>query len=258
MNERQPSRIYLMHGMKRSGNHAITNWLMPQIDCTHFNNVIPIGEILRGRHIPDPEPFDQWHQRQQQLRSNEISAELLVTLEDHDLQLVPFKEFGLPVRRLLVLRDPRQLFSSRVRKAFRVDMPAYPRHDGPVMQRAVSLWKQHARCYLGGHDVFPGRLAIFYDAWFADIHYRAAISLALGVSFDDRGFGKVSAEGGGSSFDGTMFDGRPDLMAVTDRVAALETHEKALLEEIFLDQELLELCDAVANADPYVQLTLEC
>jgi hypothetical protein len=245
--------LFLMHGMKRSGNHAIINWLLPQLDCVHFNNLIPLGPILRGRPMPISEPFAAWRHAQEQ-RIGTPLRRLLVSLEDHDLGTMPFTDVDVPIRRLLVLRNPRQLFASRLRKAFRVDMPAYPRRAGPILQRAVALWKQHARCYLGEHAAFPGRIAVSYDSWFADVDYRRAISAALGTTFVDAGFGKVSAEGGGSSFDGTGFDGRGHLMSVGDRDASLEPHERELLDQVFGDDELRELDRQFVNADPYRRL----
>lgn len=249
------TRVWLLHGMKRSGNHAITNWLIPQLDCAYFNNVIPLGGILRGRPVPAPQPFEQWHEARQRERGQSLNR-LLVTLEDHDLGLAPFLGAEPGLRRLLILRSARQMFSSRIRKSFQVDMPAYPRSDGPVLQRAIGLWKQHARCFLDGDETCPGRTAILFDAWFSDPGYRAAISLALAVTFDDTGYGRVSGTGGGSSFDGVEFDGRAHLMSVTDRDSHLDAREKALLDTVFRDRELVELEQAVVAADPYRQLVL--
>ena len=251
-------RLLLMHGMKRSGNHAIGHWFLPQLQGAYFNNLVPLGDILRGRPMPAPQPFAAWREAQAQRRGERIER-LLVTLEDHDLRFNPFVDIDIPTRHLLVLRDPRQVFSSRIRKAFRVEMPAYPRQDGPVMQRAVALWKQHARCFLGIDDGGGdrGRVAILFEAWLGDAAYRAAISSELGVPFDDTGFGKVGTEGGGSSFDGTRFDGRGHLMSVTDRVSALEPHERAVLDAVFRDRELCELGEAVLAAEPRAQLVLE-
>lgn len=248
--------LSLVHGMKRSGNHAIINWLSPQLDCVHFNNLIPLGPILRGRPMPIPEPFAAWRHLQEQ-RIGMPLCRLLVSLEDHDLRTAPFTDVDVSMNRLLILRNPRQLFASRLRKAFRVDMPAYPRSAGPILQRAVMLWKQHARCYLGEHTHFPGRIAISFDTWFADIDYRRAISAVLGAAFDDVGFGKVSAEGGGSSFDGTGFHGRAHLMSVGDRDAALEPHERKLLDGLFRDDELCALERQFVVADPYRQLVCQ-
>ena len=163
--------------------------------------------------------------------------------------MMPFAAVDVPLQRLLVVRMPDQLFASRIRKAFTVDMPAYPREDGTVMRRAVALWKQHARCLLGDTAAYPGRIAILFDRWFTDAGYRAAIARALGVAFDDRGFGRVGAEGGGSSFDGTRFDGDAGKMAVTDRVGALAPHERALLDTVLADPDIAALHAALQAAD---------
>jgi hypothetical protein len=241
--------------MKRSGNHAIVNWLLPQLHCQVFNNAIPLGPLLRGAPMPAARPFAAWRSEQEQRLGAPVSR-AMVTLEDHDLRLAPFYGADLPMRRLLVLRNPRDLFSSRIRKAFRVEMPAYPRADGVVLRRAIDLWKQHARCYLGDAAPFPDRTAILFDAWFQDAGYRAAVSAALGVAFDDSGFGKVTAEGGGSSFDGTRFDGNARLMDVDNRVAALDSCERSLLDTILDEPGMRDLDDAICSADPAAQITL--
>lgn len=249
----QQSQAYLLHGMKRSGNHAVVNWLLPLLQCHVFNNVIPLGPLLRGAPIPLSRPFAAWR-REQELRIGATLPRTMTTLEDHDLRLTPFHDVDVPLQRVLVLRNPRDLFASRIRKASRVEMPAYPRTDGPVLRRAISLWKQHARCYLGDDAWFPGRIAILFDAWFRDATYRADVCAALGVGFDDRGFGRVGPEGGGSSFDGTRFDGNARLMDVGNRVAALDPGERALLEIVLDSPGMRELDEAITRADPCRQV----
>ena len=249
--------VYVLHGMKRSGNHALVNWLRPQLQCDFVNNAIPLGPILRGGSFPNLLPFPEWWQRQGRGPMEAVKT-LLVTLEDHALHALPFHTHNIDMRRLLVVRRPDQLFSSRIRKASRVEMPAYPADNDAVMRRAVGIWKQHARCYLGEEQLdYPERIAVSFDAWFADRDYRAKISAALGTGFDDSGFGRVGGEGGGSSFDGTTFDGHGHLMNVGNRVAQLESRERAVLDTVLSDQELQRLGDAVASADPLRLLRLD-
>lgn len=250
MTRTRPRTAWLLHGMKRSGNHALVNWLLPQLRCAFVNNAIPLGPILRGHPFPATPPFAEWWRRVEPGAME--SDTVLVTLEDHDLSVMPFEPEVVDVRRLLLVRMPEQLFSSRLRKAGRVDMPAYPRGDGPVMQRAVSLWKQHARCWLGEeHASYGDCTPILFEAWFADPDYRRAVSARLGVAFDDSGFGKVTGEGGGSSFDGIGFDGRAHLMNVADRVSQLDPRERGVLDALFADPELRRLAKAMKAADPY-------
>lgn len=248
--------LYLLHGMKRSGNHALIQWLQPQLDCVHYNNFIPLGPLLRGRPFPPSRALPDWRGEQETALGKPLPR-LLVTLEDHPLAVIPFHALDVPLHRLLVLRHARQVFASRIRKAFTVDMPAYPRGNDAVMQRAVALWKEHARCFLGQGPVFAGRTAILFDAWFADAAYRAAIGQALGTRADDAVIAQVSTHGGGSSFDGLAFDGRGQQMSVASRDAQLQGRERELLEELFQDSELAALARAVEAADPRRQLRLD-
>lgn len=254
MNHAARARVYVLHGMKRSGNHALVNWLLPQLGCAFVNNAIPLGPILRGAAFPEPQPFDVWRAR----HAPDAGDRLLVSLEDHRLDMLPFRADGVDLRWIVLVRRPEQLFASRVRKAFRVEMPAYPRANDAVMRRAVDIWKQHARCFLGeDHAACPGRIAVAFDAWVADRGYRLAISRALELRFDDAGFGIVSGEGGGSSFDGKAFDGRGHEMNLRDRVSQLEPHERALLDEVLEDDELRRLAVAVRDADPGSRIVLD-
>jgi hypothetical protein len=243
--------------MKRSGNHAVIEWLLPQMRCAFVNNAIPLGPILRGRPFPAPIAFDAWLPRQEVEGETQSRREWLVSLEDHGLGVVPFECAGLDLRRILLVRQPEHLFSSRLRKAWRVDMPAYVRtYEDAVMQRAVGIWKQHARCYLGEEDAFRGRVAILFDQWVSDPGYRAAVSDALGVGFDDAGFGRVATVGGGSSFDGTSFHGRGHEMNVLDRASQLDPKERDVLERIFEEPEARRLREAMRLADPLQKLRL--
>lgn len=249
--------VYLFHGMKRSGNHAVIEWLLPQLSCAFVNNAIPLGPILRGRPFPAPIMFSSWLAKQEIAAEAQSQRGLLVSLEDHDLNVSPFGCEGLHLQRILLVRQPGSLFSSRLRKAWQVDMPAYTRsYENTVMQRAIGIWKQHARCYLGEDDVFPGRVAILFDAWVSDPHYRAAVSSALGVGFRDIGFGRVADIGGGSSFDGTSYHGRGHEMNVLDRVSQLESREREVLDRIFEEPESSRLREAMRLADPLQQLNL--
>jgi hypothetical protein len=95
----------------------------------------------------------------------------------------------------------------------------------------VTKWRRHSP------------VTVLFNRWIADTAYRQDISGQLGFSFSDSGLRKVSAEYGGSSFDGTQLDGRTDEMQLTQRW----THyiDDPLFQEIFGDAELLALSDAL-------------
>ncbi len=253
--EGERSSVYLLHGMKRSGNHAFVLWLRPQLGAMFVNNAIHVGPILRGsKSLSKPMPFDAWKAGREELQDWR-GGNLIVGLEDHEPSVSPILGDDVPTRTLLLLRHPEQLFSSRLRHAWHVEMPAFPRENNAVMQRMVAVWKMHARCFLGQGDACPGRVAVSYDAWVADRDYRAAICGALGIGFDDGAFGKVSPYGGGSSFDGMDYQGRGQQMNVLDRSSQLDERERVVLHEIFEDPELRVLSEAVRGADPYERLS---
>ena len=187
-------RVIVVHGMKRSGNHAIINWLKAHDRFIFFNNVIPIASILRGeKMIPPSEDFTLWLQRNLLPRNLQFAyflmkfalrkRSLIVSLEDHDLQVRPFLKIPCDVTNILIMRDPYNLFSSRIRKASLVENPAYPKHTGPAMNRVLKLWKSHAREYLGLTNHLENKVCIYFNSWFSNRDYRKSISRKLNIKF---------------------------------------------------------------------------
>ena len=242
--------------MKRSGGHAIANWLSAHDRFVFFNNIIPIAPILRGeRTIPSPEYFRQWQKskgltgpfglRSLKRKLFHRKFSLMVSLEDHDLQVVPFLAVPYVVTHILVLRDPSNMFSSRIRKASKIIHPAYPRHEGSELDRAIRTWKGHASEYLGVTHHLDNKVCIYFDQWFTSQAYRRSISQQLKMDYTDRGFSSVSGRGGGSSFDGTRFNGDNQTMDVLNRQGSLNGEERALLESIMSDAEMQNLAKRV-------------
>jgi hypothetical protein len=172
---------------------------------------------------------------------------LIVSLEDHDLQVRPFLKIPCDVTNILIMRDPYNLFSSRIRKASLVENPAYPKHTGPAMNRVLKLWKSHAREYLGLTNHLENKVCIYFNSWFSNRDYRKSISRKLNIKFTDNGFSKVTQIGGGSSFDNTHFDGNNRMMDVLNRQSCLTDSERQLLENILADDELQELAHRIID-----------
>ncbi|NET30799.1 MAG: hypothetical protein F6K19_02185 [Cyanothece sp. SIO1E1] len=260
-------RVIIIYGMKRSGNHAIINWLKAHDYFFFFNNVIPIDPILRGEKIiPSPEDFNLWLQRRlpQNIFGNcnfkkiEKFAyflnlkkfalrkhSLIVSLEDHELWVRPFLKADHDVINILILRDPRNMFSSRIRKASLINNLAYPNHSGPLMDRVLELWKIYAREYLGLTNYLENKLCIYFNSWFSDQNYRQSISQNLNIEFNDSGFSQVSRTGLGSSFDGVQYSGESQNMRVLTREKFLNDSERQLLEAVLADDELQNLTDRI-------------
>jgi hypothetical protein len=248
--------------MKRSGNHALSSWLLAQDEFVYFNNVLPMRPLLSGQmRLPPPmrvSSFLRWQLRKQRKRTHSLlpaiwaqlrlgDRPLLVGLEDHPPEQRIFRS-DRGISNVLILRDIENMLASRIRKASRIDAnPAYPREPGPLLDRVVANWKAPAREWLGETSVLPNKLCVDYALWVESQPYRRALSERLGLRFDDSGSARVSEIGGGSSFDGTSFDGANRAMRVFDRAAQLDASERALLERALDDVELPALSRAVAE-----------
>jgi hypothetical protein len=253
-------RVIVIVGMKRSGNHAVASWLLRQDQFLYFNNVLPMRPILTGKMtVGPPRSVSSWLRRQLRRRASRAGSRvpalitqfatrgqpLLVGLEDHP----PEQRVFLPAPALshvLVVRDPVNMLASRIRKASRIEPnPAYPLEPGPLLDRIVRDWKAHAREFLGETNVLENKVCLDFARWFAEESERRRVSGELGLRFDDSGFSTVSRIGGGSSFDGTGFDGDSRQMRVLDRREELTEAERRLLDRALVDRELLELARAL-------------
>lgn len=213
-------------GMSRSGNHAIINWILAQAPGrTCFLNCAEPGHNPFATARPrTPElpgwraPYDGFDVAAE--RAGRLSRKDLLIHSYEDTFLGPFRKEGNEERHerwvggsarridLLILRDPRNLFASRLASGY-----------GWLEDELVTrIWAQHAREFLGlRRNLRQERLMVSYNEWVASRSYRQQIADVLCLEFDDRAAHKVPAAAGGSSFDGTAYDGRAEQMPVLDR-----------------------------------------
>ena len=213
-------------GMSRSGNHAIAQWILAQASgrvC--FLNAAEgrSNPFLTARAMDEGRP-SYWTN----IRTFDLAAEqrgewcrkdlLLFSHEDGYLGRSCSAEFeqahdafvGASRRRVdvLILRDPFNLFASRLRCLWGLLTP----------RTTVKVWKQHAREFLRETRYLRHEpVVISYNRWCVDRDYRRRIAEALGLAFTDAGRRRVWPCNGGSSFDGRAYDGRADAMRVFDR-----------------------------------------
>lgn len=239
-------RVILLHGLKRSGTHAIAGWIRGHGRIHFHSNLIPIAPILTGKgSVLPPRDFACLLQERGVLERLARSRyqQLVVGLEDHEPGITPFRNAPCEILHVLVLRDPYNLFASRIRKGTtgRGSLAFAPAH----LPRFVALWKRHAREFLGRTRQLANAVFVDYDRWFASTDYRKRLSAELGFEFSDSEFSRVPDAGGGSSFDGQRFDGRNVEMNVLHRYQELHPEERAMLEKALADQEVRELADRI-------------
>ena len=219
-------------GMKRTGNHAIINWVKSQQTgkVGFINNVLANENPYRYKYKNLEDNFSEhkWameHYRQQ-AKGNFIKRDCLIySYEDFPLDQIASDKFehnhdlylGKSTIRydILIIRDPFKLFASRLKISSKVGSFLLVNSQNKTM---VDLWIDYAKEYLGETNYLKhNKICINYNQWFVDIEYRQQIANKLQMEFSDAGLSMVSGLGGGSSFDGKQFDGQATSMNVLNR-----------------------------------------
>ena len=231
-------------GLRRTGNHAIMNWIRKQQKGEVFFinnaliNVNPFRNVYENqlRKAKDPS-IDGWRSENIERWRREAPGDfmlkdcLVYSYEDQPLEKLCDHSFekkhdiylGKSKARydLIILRDPFNLFASRLRASRRNNTEAGYIDFMKVKSRAHSLpqlWVDYAREYLGETQYLQNiRVPVNYNQWVIDIHYRRQIAEALDLEFTDSGMDDVMTNGGGSSFEGTELQGKASKMAVLER-----------------------------------------
>ena len=251
-------RVIFVHGLKRSGNHAVTNWLRAHAPFAYFNNHTPVYLYYRdGEPLPPPRDYQRWlstPSTEKKRRSDPPPEQALITLEDLPPNYLPLSGIDCDVVRILIVRDPYSTFASRIRGmqtgARYFCNPAREGSATPDLPFAfdpifVDYWEETAKECLGLTNRIEAKLPIYFDRWFTSSAYRCSIIETLGFAFTDAEFSRVPTAGGGSSFDGTSFDNRNSEMNVLDRVSDLTPVERQLLDRVLDRESVRELSVAL-------------
>jgi hypothetical protein len=214
-------------GLSRSGNHAIINWILNQakgrtcfLNCAEgkTNPFVSARPLHHG--LPYAANYSKFNLEQEQAGAF-ITKDLLIhSYEDSFLGYVCHPVFeqhhdqwvGKSSQRydVLILRDPFNLFASRKRAG---DALA-----GVTPATAIRIWMQHAREFMGPPRYLnQTRILINYNRWATERCYRQKLAMQLGVDFTDAGINTVPATAGGSSFDGSRYNGAARQMKTLER-----------------------------------------
>jgi len=229
-------------GMKRSGNHALQNWIIPKFTGNIFlRNNAAFKRLVSKKKCDGLNCFQAYgHITPAALDDNDV---IFITYEDlvlSDCLEHPANKDNVyghydDYKDIFIIRDPYNLFSSRAKhydkgSAMRSDLCVHKRYD---LCKLILLWKDMANRFLTPRD---GEVGIYYDLWYADEDYRKLICQELGVEFNDNGKELISAWGGGSSFD--QLTKKPEEMNVLNRTEGYEEYEfyLKLLEDATLNE----------------------
>lgn len=212
-------------GLRRSGLHAIVNWIVPHFSMCYFHNDSDLS--LSRSHFTiycDGTATDKHYSFQLTQSPVFINLTESMPLSDFSAKLREYEKerssfclengftrFSADIQAILVIRDPFNHLASAMES------------DGSWIEPEIftSKWIEYAREYLGQTDYvrFPdgSKCWIDYNEWFQSREYRMAASGRLGRPFTDEGLEHVATQGGGSSFDGTLFDNNAQQMDVLSR-----------------------------------------
>lgn len=229
-------------GLRRSGNHAIINWIAKQVkgEVMFINHVKPLenpyrdqyeSQVILGRELDN----SLWNYRDTAWWKSEKEGNfslkdcLLYSYEDQEIEKIAKPSFeskhdlylGKSEQRydVVVMRDPFNLFASRLKSKPREDRPNFSMLE--VYSRRYNLpelWVAYAKECLGETSLLKNnKIFVNYNKWFFDIEYRKSLSELLQVNFTDDGLNDISVSGRGSSFDGDKYAGKAYKMDVLNR-----------------------------------------
>lgn len=254
-------------GLSRSGNHAIINWIINQLqgrycfmNCAEpkYNPYFTSRPLSEGgnSYLTNILNFDLEKEREGNFTLKDY---LLYSHEDCFLGAMNNRHFKENRREwvgataagkdLLILRDPFNLFASRIKSGL---ITGHYTHHGTKPISVLTLkriYKQHAREFLGKKKYLKNRVLINFNRWTSEKEYRKAIAEKLNISFSDKGFTEVMNVAGGSSFDGTDFCGNANKMDLNNRWKEFASDESYWS---FFDEELVELAREIFGDIPAI------
>ena len=252
-------------GLARSGNHAVINWLISQIQGEYcfLNCAEPkTNPFLTARPLSEDgsafqtniSGFSIEEEQQGNVQKKDF---LLYSYEDVFLSMLDKKIFrenrhdwlgaSICSENLLILRDPFNLFASRKKSGF-LDGQDEIHGLRPITNLTLKrIYKQHAREFLGRSKLLKNLVRVNFNKWASEKNFRREIAERLDISFTDSGFSEVKPVAGGSSFDGTRYSGRAEKMQINDRWRTFSEDEEYWA---LFDPELADLCREIFGPTP--------
>ncbi|NRB73680.1 MAG: glycosyltransferase family 9 protein [Verrucomicrobiales bacterium] len=241
-------------GLRRSGLHSVSNWFLSHFEGPAFY----VNDI--NHHESDEELNDSAYLPC--LSSTEPNTPVADSLDSasiimvgyEDARLISVKNWDLPSplrsiasTRILILRDPFNLFASRLQAARQRSKNAFAKALVHQMKGTsmhfTQLWKRYAQEFLGmtshlGENV----IRVNYNRWTTDMEYRKGLSKQLNRPFCDNERDSVPRYGFGSSFDELSYQQRGSEMPVLNRWKDFKEDAEY---RAFFDRETMELSDQI-------------
>lgn len=260
-------------GLSRSGNHAIINWVIRQLDgrycflnCTEpkFNPYFTSRPLSGEGKTYQTNIEDFALEKEQQMQ---FTQKDYLLYNHEDCFLGPLEKSGQSEnidswvggsrtrRDILIIRDPFNLFASRIRAGL-IPSEYTPRGAKPTSILTLQrIYKQHAREFLGKKNYLKkNKIAINFNSWSTDKDYRRNFTDQLGIPFTDKGFREVADVAGGSSFDGLALSGNAHKMNIHSRWKQFASDKEYWA---LFDPEIIDLARKIFGEIPPLQFAQE-
>ena len=237
-------RLFIIFGMKRSGNHLFINWLLSQYP----------GPAVFYNHVrPNQIPYRRW-KREWRFNNPTRPPAIIFSYEDRDFEEVfqgPLRDFLkeyesriVDTKICIVMRDPKNFFASRFKK--------WPEEHNELdrVRHLIAKYCDYALAYQGGGALacFGDATPVSYNDLISSELYRRELAALLDVRDGMRGLDEVPRYGHGSSFDGVALHGRAEEMDVFGRWRGFA--DDPVFREVMADAEIAKINHALFAAGP--------
>lgn len=264
-------------GIKRSGNHAIINWLFYQIPnkVVFLNNCYPAGKKLRlyeGIGTINCKGINYWDFKKKLIffESNPFKGQKIIAYSREDKRfnnqklkeclkeglIISFENRDIQKMTTMLDNDHDQLVGSSaeifsfiiIRDPFNLFASIYKKWGQEYLIRFIPIWKQYAQMLINPESDFD---SILYNQWLTDQNYRRKITEKLQIPFDDSGKDTIANFGGGSSFDGLSNQIQAKDLKVLSRWQIFQDDPD--FRSFFQDSEIIELSEQIFGVLPDTQ-----
>lgn len=261
---------YRVWGIKRSGNHAIINWIFSQLQgkVVFLNNCYPVGtkklNIYEGVGRIDCKGINYWDFKNKTFfwEKDPFINKSIVTYSKKDTRfnrekfkqlnkeaiIVNFEDRNIELTKNLfdsshdiLVGSSEKIFSIIIlRDPFNLLASIYKKWGEKAFSSSAILWKEYAKIFIEYQQNNNDYLCpISYNQWVTDVTYREKIAAKLQITFTDEGKSEVTNFGGGSSFEGLSSAQQAENMDVLNRWQQFQDDE--IFNSVFKDSELVGL-----------------
>lgn len=211
---------FLFYGLRRSGNHAVLEWLLQNMGGPGDRKIIKNRRIIsvgNAAYLNECNSYKSLVELKNDFtKLNTMFEHHIVSFEDTYINDEDLTKSVGPVegyKKIIIVRDIENLFASRIKLATKSPGQAGNMIIGDTQ---IDIWKKHITA--------KDAVVIIFDKWVSSKKYRDSIAKKLGMPNHDI-TDTMTEFGGGSSFSGGT---KPTLEELKSRSKQVEIPERIM------------------------------